>query len=231
MGGTAIEVPDRELKCWVPNNPKEYERLFEVRCRHQLVLMEKATPQAVPDPIPSDEKPPLKRAVQLWKRQRDIVFSDVKGAPSSILLTTLAAEFYNGEMQVVTALANILNRVSQRMRAEWPRRIAVLNPTNVDEDLCARYSDDEYRAIVRWVASLNQRVTEISALQGLEKIAAALKTLFGESVTVQAVKALMEKLATASNSSSLKYGRAGLSAGTATVGLAAVPRHHFFGDD
>jgi len=228
MGGTAIEVPDRELKCWIPNNPKEYGSWFEKCSSSTLILMEKAAPEAVPDQLPSDEKPPLKRVVQLWKRQRDIFFGDEKGAPSSILITTLTANFYKGETDVATALMTALTRTDESIRAAWPERISVLNPTNVDEDLCARYTDDEYGAFARWVSSFSRAVRDLVGIQGLEKISSRLETLFGEAVAKQAVKTLMEKLATARQSGSLRYAGSGLSAGT--VGSAVVPRHNFYGN-
>jgi len=230
MGGTAIEVPDRELKCWIPNNPKEYESWFENRSSSTLILMEKgAAPEPVPDQLPSDEKPPLKRVVQLWKRQRDIVFGDDRGAPSSILITTLSANFYKGETEVASALANVLMRTDECIRSAWPKRISVLNPTNADEDLCARYSDEQYVAFAKWVVSFSQKLQELLEIRGLDKIASVLKTLFGESVTLQAVKSVMEKLAAAQQSGNLRYRGSGLSIGT--LAAATVPRHNFFGDD
>src|SRR5215469_3429315 len=88
-GPTAIEVPDRQLSRWVPNNPKAYKDWFEGRAS-ALAIMEKAAVQPVPAQMASDQKPPLKLAVQLIKRNRDIVFADQAGAPSSILIYTLS---------------------------------------------------------------------------------------------------------------------------------------------
>ncbi len=227
-GGTAIEVPDRELRCWIPNNPKGYAEWFEESCGRRL-LMEKAGPQDVPPQVPSDQKPPLKGAVQLWKRQRDVVFGDAKGAPTSILLTTLAGKFYDGEARIADALLTVLARTDLYVRSQLPNRIVVTNPTNVAEDLCDRFSDEEYDAFTKWVSSFSQAAQTLTHTQGLEKIAAVLKTLFGESLTTKVVKSYMEKLASDRQSANLRYARSGLITGTAAA--AAVPRHTFYGDD
>jgi hypothetical protein len=228
VGGTAIEVPDRELKCWIPNDPKGYAQWFENFCV-QRTLMEKAAPQAVPPQVPSDQKPALKRAVQLWKRQRDIVFGDAKAAPSSILLTTLAGKFYKGEGQTADALPNILVRTDQYIRSEWPSRISVTNPTNAAEDFCNRFSNEQYGAFAKWVGSFNQAVQRLVQTQGLENVASALEVLFGESLTAKVVKSFMEKFAFNRQSGELRYGRSGLIAGTAAA--AVIPHHTFHGDE
>jgi hypothetical protein len=227
VGGTAIEVPDRELKCWIPNDPKGYAKWFENSCG-ESGLMQKATPQDVPSRVPSGQKPPLKRAVQLWKRQRDIVFGDAKGAPSSIFLTTLAGTFYKGEALTANALSNILVHTELSIRTEWPNRISVTNPTNAAEDLCNRFSDDEYAAFAKWVGSFNQAIQKLIQTQGLEKIASVLEILFGESLTSKVVKSFMERLALDQQSGRLRYQRSGLITGAAAV---AVPRHTFHGDE
>jgi hypothetical protein len=227
-GGTAIEVPDRELRCWIPNDPKSYATWFEESCA-QKMLMEKAAPEAVPSLVSSNQKPPLKRAVQLWKRQRDMVFGDAKGAPSSILLTTLAGAFYKGEAQIVDTLSNVLARTDRYIQSQLPNRISVTNPTNAAENLSDRFSDEQHDAFVKWISSLNQSVQKLVQTQGLEKIALMLRTLFGESLTTKVVKSFMEKLASDRQSGDLGYGRFGLV--TVAAAATAIPRHTFHGDE
>lgn len=59
-------------------------------------------------------KTPLQKAIQLLKRHRDIMFEkdDTGVKPVSIIITTLAAELYNNEDNIVDALSSILNNAS-----------------------------------------------------------------------------------------------------------------------
>ena len=69
--------------------------------------------EEVPDTL---VKTPLRRAVQILKRHRDITFidtSDEEFKPSSIIITTLAGKLYSGEGDVFTALSSIVNKLSQ----------------------------------------------------------------------------------------------------------------------
>ena len=63
-GGTFIEVPDKELKCWIPSNPRGYINWFESQCS---LLLEKAMRAPLPAQVPTSGKPVLKRAVQLLR--------------------------------------------------------------------------------------------------------------------------------------------------------------------
>jgi hypothetical protein len=225
LGKTAIEVPDRELKCWMPNDPLGYQALFEQRCV-TLAIMEKAEPRPVPGLVPSEQKPPLKRAVQLIKRHRDVIYATAPGTPGSILLTTMAATFYNGEVSVVHALVGVLVRIENALRAAWPMRIWVPNPTNSREDLCAKFSDEQYARFVQWLTGFNDQVRKLIDARGLDQIASILKILFGEKVTISVVKSYMQKLDEARKARQLRYTSGGLSVGSGIV----APSHVFHGD-
>jgi hypothetical protein len=79
--------------------------------------------------VPTYElKTPLKRAVQLLKRQRDVMFADNPAlAPITMILTNLAGHAYNGEADVYHTFRGILSRMLDFVRAERPR---VPNPTH-----------------------------------------------------------------------------------------------------
>ncbi len=63
-------------------------------------------------------KTSLQKAIQILKRHRDIMFEDdtknVK--PISIIITTIAAELYNNEDNIVDTLSNILNNAEAHIR-------------------------------------------------------------------------------------------------------------------
>jgi hypothetical protein len=225
-GVTAIEVPDRELRCWVPNNPKEYQRWFEGRAV-SLVIMEKAAVQPVPALMASDQKPPLKRVVQLMKRHRDITFGSANGAPSSILITTMAARFYRGDLNVADALLKVLTEIEKEIRSFWPDRVSIANPTNSAEDLCSRFSDQQYADFAHWAIDFSDQFRKLRGTSGIEKTATALKSLFGEKITTNVVKAYIERLDETRRGGGLRYGASGLAA---TRGIAA-PQHTFHGEE
>jgi hypothetical protein len=224
-GATAIEVPDRKLKCWVPNNPREYQTWFDRRSV-SLVIMEKAAVEPVPALMASEQKPPLKLAVQLMKRHRDIAFGCAIGAPSSILLTTMAARSYRGDASVAGALVSILAAIESEIRSSWPGRISVSNPTNIAEDLCSKFSDEQYENFARWVIAFSDQVCKLREMTGLEKIAAALKTLFGDQITTNVVKSYVQRLDEARRGRGLRYGASGLG----VVRGIAAPQHTFHGE-
>jgi len=57
-------------------------------------------------------KTPLQKAIQLLKRHRDVMFAgDTKNVkPISIIITTIAAELYDNEDNIVDTLTNILTK-------------------------------------------------------------------------------------------------------------------------
>ena len=73
-------------------------------------------------PLPSDdniEKPPLKRAVQLIKRYRDVYFEEnADSAPISIVLTTLAGQIYKGQSSVYKAISDILEGILMNLPSD-----------------------------------------------------------------------------------------------------------------
>src|ERR1700679_1647043 len=95
-------------------------------------------------------KPPLKLAVQLLKRMRDVRFRNNKApAPISIVLTTLAGHFYDGEQSLARTVGEILRCVQAAVKVSHPR-LVVLNPTNRDEDFSECWDKDStgYRVFV-----------------------------------------------------------------------------------
>ena len=56
----------------------------------------------------------LQRSVQIMKRHRDLKFSNSQDnghMPISIVITTLAAQLYQGESDIYSALSGIVNRL------------------------------------------------------------------------------------------------------------------------
>jgi hypothetical protein len=126
---------------WNISNPEGYALWFESRMNQEKkILFEKAQVDNIPL---YKRKSPLQRSIQLLKRHRDQMFredQDVK--PISIIITTLAARAYQGEVDIVTALSNILNSMEYYVNRQNPR---VPNPVNPNEDFADRWAMPQYK--------------------------------------------------------------------------------------
>jgi len=206
---TCIVVPDQELHNWSPSNPIGFADWFEkYASRHPAILevralMEKA---AEVEPFPENDPytiVPLKRVVQLLKRNRDIHFKGRK-VPStpSVIITTLAAQQYGGAASVADAIMNILSgilrdvEIAERENAE--RRLVVLNPMNENEDFSEKWENRaRYDAFKTWVQDLLSKmalVIQAAGEHGLDAVQPELERLFGERYVTAAYGSLRESV-------------------------------------
>ncbi len=95
-GPYCVVVPDRKADDWKPSNRKGYAGWFEKIAKSSEFEVYLKSIQPVPHQEPLELKPPLKRAVQLIKRYRDIKLGYDSKVAISIVLTTLSAENYLG---------------------------------------------------------------------------------------------------------------------------------------
>lgn len=124
---------------WNVSNPEGYAQWFEDRMNQMRQMYFEKTQV---DEIPLyKRKMPLQRVIQLLKRHRDQMFKDDPDVkPISIIITTLAARAYQGEMDIESALRNILARMGGLVNQKQP---LVPNPVNPNEDFADRWSMPE----------------------------------------------------------------------------------------
>lgn len=151
----AIAITDKTHPCyrvlsedWPVSNPKGYGVWFKSRQREILdagkrAIMERERIYARVDDVPDHKvKTPLQRSIQLLKRHRDTMFNGDEHKPISIIITTLAAQAYQGEAEVGAALRTILKsmdrHIEQRGQVKW-----VANPVNPDENFADKWSEGE----------------------------------------------------------------------------------------
>lgn len=132
---------------WRLSNSEGFALWFESRMRLAKSLMESLEVKAKAakvDKLPVYRwKSPLQLCVQLLKRHRDMYFADDQdGKPASIIITTLSARAYKGEVEIADALENILASMGALVNSESPR---VPNPVNPAEDFADKWSDPESR--------------------------------------------------------------------------------------
>ena len=181
---------------WSASDPQGYGQWFDARNRaaFERVLMEQkrsiqaraATVYASVDDVPDQlVRTALQRSVQIMKRHRDVMFNDARSnghAPISIIITTLAAEMYQGERDLHSVLIGIVSRLSS-FAGLVDRRFAVpsgalaglirrtpdgkwhvANPVNPEENFADRWHEEEHaraRAFFQWVAALKEDFIDV----------------------------------------------------------------------
>lgn len=232
---TCVKVPDRKAEGWKDSNPKGYTAWFNERSN--LVKKALFEARAEIEPLPHDEsvdrKAPLKRAVQLIKRYRDIYFEkEMDSAPISIVLTTLAGHEYEGQVSVNETITHVLNQISL-MISNSDKRIVVLNPSNDKEDLSERWDGhpELYRAFVKFINDFKANWEQLNEIQGLNEIADKLKQMFGENITNQVLKEQAAHLEKSRSNKGLAVIGSGLLVAATTEKAVAMEKNTFYGEE
>ncbi len=228
----SIDVPDRKTpSVWKASNPRGYARWFENQSRvaAETRFLAKAAP--LPTNWEASAKTVLQRIVQLTKRQRDMAFGDEDGAPRSIVLTTLLATIYRGELSVFDALAEALDTIVLAVQQTAPRRLVVRNPMNPLEDFSEKWDDApaSYRAFSNWIQAFRERFRALARIEGLDELTRELAVLFGEDVSVKAMHSYQQALAQARSANRVRA--VGPTIVTSTSIGRPVPGNRNFGRD
>ena len=163
-----IKIPEKVLKNWSSGNPKGFSKWFLTIASsfEKSLLMVYADDlikaQVETEPLPDGlyEKTPLQRAVQLMKRYRDIFFkNNTDYRVSSIVITTLAATFYQGENSIYESIDKIISRIknSYSLSIIQGKRFKVLNPINSDEDFTDSWTDQHYKSFYEFITDFSKK--------------------------------------------------------------------------
>jgi hypothetical protein len=236
---TCVVVPDRELRDWSPSNPLGFASWFTQRAfeKHHQMMFAECRIHPVPGEEPINQKPPLKRVVQLLKRHRDIFFNGGKKTPS-IIITTLAGQASQrlGEKQysVADLFYNVLVFIKNEIETAKPAQIEVTNPTNPHEIFSEKWEKhpERYRMFVLWIDSALADIQELCRAQSREEAIEILGKMFGVSQIREAVRTYAAAMREASNRGSLKVasGIGIVSSSPAARNTQSVKPHTFYGD-
>lgn len=162
-----IKIPEKALKNWSSGNPKGYANWFlniansvqePMLSRYASLLIEA---RVETEPLPEELylKTPLQRGVQLLKRYRDIYFQNRDYRVSSIVITTLAARFYQGENSIFETIDTVLERIRLSYTEAITRgyKFKVLNPVNPDEDFTDSWTSNHYESFYNFITDLYKR--------------------------------------------------------------------------
>lgn len=237
-----VKVPDRKLVDWKDSNPKGYASWFEetakdydVSFNNQILMEKSAEIEKMPEVEPIQIKPPLKRAVQLMKRYRDVYFEEnPEKAPISIVLTTLAGEFYGKQPSVHDAIEGILDEI---LNATKSGKITVYNPMNKSEVLSERWNENPelYDSFLLFIRDFRGKWTEINDAKekGFVEVASLLKEMFGEEPISKGLNKQAKVNEAFRQTGKLGITAAGLVSFVPTVaaeGLTTVKRNTFYGE-
>ena len=162
--------------------------------RKNLAETMKADIQAIPE---YKIKTPLQRGIQLIKRHRDITFEQMDDKPATIILTTLAALSYNNEIDLVQAVTSVVNgmptHITMKNGIPW-----VQNPVDPMENFADRWQDPKFpnrqNDFHYWHKKLQNDLQTVLSCEDLDDVCELLIRMFGEKVTVPAVKRYKERV-------------------------------------
>ena len=218
------------------SNPYEYGQWFVKQMSDVFKSYREKYAMAnntVIDKVPSYKvRTPLQQSIQLLKRHRDIIFGDDENAPISIIITTLAAESYNNELNLFDALSNILehmtDHIENRSGVLW-----VQNPVMPAENFADKWQTHPERktAFYSWVRQAKKDLlTDPIGTFGIDTIGNHYKQVLGDLPVTRALNSLGDNARAARNNGSLFI--EGLTGGITTNRTdysTKIKEHTFFG--
>jgi hypothetical protein len=181
---------------WRISNSEGSAVWFESRMKLAMTLLEQRAIEAKAakvDDLPARKwKSPLQHSVQILKRHRDVMFADDQdGKPISVIITTLAAEAYQGEQDVASALETVLTNMGNYVRKTKPR---VPNPVNPVEDFADKWHDPEYehlhleRNFWQWLEQAQNDFQVIGQSRDADFIAEQVHAKFGSALDASSLR-------------------------------------------
>jgi len=232
---TAIEITDKELRFWQPSDPKAYAKWFNECTLKQRMIAKEALAIKLGKSIGEipdwEVKSTLQRVVQVLKLHRDHYFQgrDSELRPPSILITTLAAYAYGGELDLRDAVL-VCGRDMPHHIEQTDGVFVVKSPVSKENfaDKWAAYPERR-AAFFSWMEAVQHDIEEASAAEGMDRVKGQLAKSFGESRVVMAARNMGVELHQMGNAGELSFdARAGGLVAAAAM-AKAVPSHTFFG--
>lgn len=230
-GGTCLLIPDRELRCWKPTNPQGFAEWFDAQATlGDRVIRRYGSASLMTAAQHLEMKATLRRVTQLMKRRRDIVFDGDQYCARSVVLTTLAATDYDGQILCTDALDSVLDAIIDAF-GDLTDPPPVPNPTNVAENFADKWTKRTFQEFMGFIRGFRVEMDELLELEDLEEIHAKLKEMFGEGVATEVVKDAAARMRSAKDNGSLRYaGPTVTLTSAATAKARSIPGNTFHGD-
>lgn len=239
-----ILVLNKETRQTGVSNPRGHADWFITQANRVIEsLLERADKQfrasASLERLPAENfnrKKPLQRSVQLLKRYRDIYFAkDDTYATSSIILTTIAGQYYRGEPSIFLTLDGIVNRIisdATQYKLTPGGRIKVLNPVNTNEDFTSKWDTgpDYYFAFLAFANHLKEEWQKFKQQQGVLTESRILKNLFGEDAFTGGANLRAQEVNTIRSANQLRQDRSSGILTTSSAASTLIKPNTFFGE-
>ncbi len=197
-----IIVPDRELKSWYHrSNPIGFAEWFENQARTQLLYEMnnfrdiKCSVEEVSEQELTARLEPLRRAVQLVKRFRD-VYCLRKGIEPvrSIVICTLMGKITSFTGDTLDIIERFCQYVNNLISQSSPYPFVVMNPV-VDEKLTEKWDEgSNYKDFVSMMKALSLYVKKLRVCSYNGDANKLIKEMFGETVTNSAITAYAKRV-------------------------------------
>jgi len=194
-------VPDSKLQNWKASNPREYAIWFN-KIAEQLPNFLKITKDSITfafehsiEDFPENDnnKPVLKRFIQIMKRHRDLMFKNDDNKPISIIITTLATHSYNecikdhnydNELEL---FYDVIKNMPKYIKIDNSKEYKILNPTHKEENFAEKWNEDSTKKIAfdTWHKRLLQDIKLLKEIYGIDKIFSNLEEVFGNDFVKQ----------------------------------------------
>lgn len=195
-----IMAPDKKEHNWVISNPEDYAQWFEKKYILQTSIylhdfyegMEIRAAQELPKDDPNHLKQPLQHAVQLIKRYRDVCFEGKeKLAPSSIILTTLVGQMYQGESSIYETIYKIVERFDLAVmeNKRFSKQFHIFNPVLSEEIFTKEWDNNPrlFQEFLSFMKSLRELWIKLNTSQGKD-LYELFKSNFGTGAFENAIK-------------------------------------------
>jgi len=178
------------------SNPKGYSEWFEKRKATSEMIRKAAIFEAAGvEPVKTKNnkvKLPLQRSIQILKRHRDKMFEpNQDDKPISIIITTLAAKAYNGEVGVYDAMKRILETMATFIEIT-DGKYYIPNPSNAHENFADKWNNkpEKATAFFDWVNKAKEDI--IMGSSAITDDYTILEESLGETVVGRAVSVITE---------------------------------------
>jgi hypothetical protein len=192
------EAYNRISSDWPRSNPGGYADWFKeqmiVRFEEQRARLAKSMEARIEDVPEHRVKTPLQQVIQILKRHRDLMFlNDPDDEPISIIITTLAAQAYSNESDLLNALINIVDGMAGHILT-WNGRSWVPNPVNPHENFADKWQEHPQREVKfrKWLLQIRQDFNDALDKRGIVDMAESLQPRFGEGMIKKALSEFSE---------------------------------------
>jgi hypothetical protein len=232
---SGILLTDKKLILWQKSDPIKYADWFHerkaqehMRRKAELAAEARKSIGEFPDWM---VKTTLQRVVQVLKAHRDLYFKDKpEDGPPSILITTLAAQAYDGEDDLFTAVIDAVAKMPNFIEKSLlgPR---VMSPV-ADENFADKWGEypSRQKAFRTWLTRVGDDLADAAGQGTWAGMTERLSAGFGETQVTKAASAVREQNRTSNYRTALKgaHGNADLSKATRP---GAAPREQYISEN